>query len=376
MTVRSRWLAVGVVGAALACVDPSDVLFSPAIVSPVEVSPGLFRVTFDPEPDVVRGFTPSGDTIIFRGARGTFPIGDTVWRLLGLDAGGNHGSVEFAGLYRIAITRPLESIWLRTNDRLLTWVQRGNDGSAFWGPGNCPVLRQLAGWRLHVLHLAPGDGQSLRDIPTWDVRPPVSDTIQFDRLRTRFAMRFTPGENEAELGLNPYGPVAAPGTDSAFFSDGQTLWRINLASPPQRDSVGQAIYPAVSADGALFAAVLARGLDSAFSKDSVCRLDGSCCVQEMWNMTEQGWTTVITRRATGDTIAQIDGSEPVFDPTRPRVLVRRRDVLVWVSLADGSETGVPNSTGAFGAAVSPDGKYLAFSKTVSNNTDVYFVKLN
>ena len=375
----SSRLLIAATAFVVACADSGDVLYAPEPVSPIEVQPGFFRVTIDPAPDYVRGFTPQGDTILFRGFRGLIlGTGDSAWQILGAPVAGGHGTREEAALYRAVFTRPIGTIVVRPADRLVTTWQRGNDRT-FDGPAGCEPFNYVRVWRMILWRLPPDDGAALSSIPTWRVRTPTVDTLIFDPnlpvSQIRYRMRFNLAEAEVVSGANPYGPAAATDGSTVVYSDGDNLWRVPLADPAAaRDSLGPGFFPALSPDGSLLASVNPVGLDSSFAADTVFRLLFKC-IQDNWTMTASGFTTTVVKSATGDTVRVVPGTEPVFDPAGTRLFVRRPEGIVAVDLASGVETLLDNTAGAFSLAVSPDGAYLAFSRTVSRNTDVYYVTL-
>jgi hypothetical protein len=354
-----------------ACAEPSDILYTQPLVTGVEVAPGLFQVTVDPNPDQVRGFTPTGDTILFRALRNT--ANGPRWEMLGIPAAGGVGFVEHAGLYRAALRVSLGTLVSGTEDRLLTWWLPGNDGTSF-GPAGCFRVRTLPVWTFAVLRLEPQDGAPLSGIPSREVVTPTATTTLDTPGLISFRLRFTPAEVDADLGANPFGPAIAPAATTGFYSDGDAVWRFDPSSPgTAADSIGPGFYPAVSPDGALLARVVPQGADSATTKDSVSGGLRSC-TQVNVSYTAATWTTVVTRLATGDTVAKLNGTEPVFDPAGARVLVRRATGLVFVDLASKAETALENTTGAFAVAISPSGQYVAFSRG-TKNVDVFYVKL-
>jgi hypothetical protein len=355
---------------AMACADPGDVLYTPPPLPPIEVAPGLFRVTFDPAPDYVRGFTPTGDTILFARHITTPP---TRTEIRGLAATGGPG-IEQVYIYRAALNLPFGTLVSRDSDRFVAWWQPGTDGLSY-GPAGCPNQRTLPAWMYGIVRLPPHDGGALSSLPTWVVRTPTSDTLINTALLLALAVRFDFGESAAEAGGNPFGPVAALDAPQGYYVSGDTVWRIQLhdAAVPAVE-IGPGIFPAVSPDGSLLAVAVPVGVDSTFvSRTTGTGLRG--CRQDAWTLTTTSWTTVVTHVVGGDTVATFDGTEPRFDADGTRIVVSRPAGLVWVDLATKAATAIPNTAGASNAAVSPDGIYLAFTLVVNQNADVYFVQL-
>ena len=362
------------VSAVAACADPSDVLYQAGPVPPLEVKPGLFRLTFDPHGDYVRGFTTTGDTILFRGQR-SIAVGD-VWQILGVPVAGDP-TAEQVHLYRSALRQPLGSLEAVDQARFLSWWQPGTDGS-FYGPAGCPgpASRRLQAWMQGVFRLPNVDGAALSSVPFWLILTPSADTLVNSSALIEFRTRFDFAQIEAERGANAFGPNVSTDGRTGFYSDGELVWRFDPTSAiPAPDSITHAIFPRVSPDGARLAVAVPEGVDSV-EKVTNGSTGVRQCLQDEWSLTATGWHVVVTNLGGGDTVRVVRGTEPVFDSAGARIVVRRGTGLVLVDLASGAESPVPGTEGAFAAAWSPDGSYLAFSATVSNNTDVYFVKLN
>ena len=72
-----------------------------------------------------------------------------------------------------------------------------------------------------------------------------------------------------------------------------------------------------------------------------------------------------------------EGGEPAWAPDASAVYVTRADGAIWRVPVDGSAASRVNGTsGGFEPAVSPDGKFLAFTRlTAAGNHDVYVVRI-
>ena len=89
------WLLAAVL---CGCTEPEDVLFKPPVVEPVDEG-HRFRLTNNPGPDVVRGFTPDGERILYR-SHGLTGFGED-WRILSVPVGGGPAREEGAQSGRV-----------------------------------------------------------------------------------------------------------------------------------------------------------------------------------------------------------------------------------------------------------------------------------
>jgi hypothetical protein len=224
------------------------------------VAAGLFRVTWNPEPDVVRGFTPDG-RIVYR-ARNLSGLGPG-WALLTMDL--VDGSVrEDARIYRLALRDTVAQLVFGPSSRLLVSWRTILD-AGFNCAGQCPAPAAPIGVTVRRLSLT--DGTPLGALPTRSVPLPNHAVLTTGCMDTRFRLR--PAEQEAvERRANPYGPVELPDGSAGYYSDGETVWRYDPADPAAPpDSVGPGAFPALSPDGLRLAAAVPLGLDSAHDHD-------------------------------------------------------------------------------------------------------------
>jgi hypothetical protein len=346
------------------CAEPDDTLFTPPPVPPGEVAPGLFRVTWNPEPDVVRGFTPDG-RIVYRARN--LPGVDSGWALLtiGLADG---AAREEARLYRLALRDTVADLRFGPSARVLvTWRTVPEAGL---NCQSCPAPPAPVDFAVRRLPLT--DGTPLSALPTRGVTLPNHLVATTPCPSTRF--RFRPSEQEAlQRRVNPYGPVERADGTAGFYSDGETLWRYHPADPAAPpDSVGPGAFPALSPDGLRLAAAVPVGLDSTAGQCAV----GLCpCRLETVTITTTGWSVLLYDVAGGTGTPIAAGLEPVFDPLAPRLVVRRADGLYWVDLATGGATAIPGTEGGYAPAVAPDGSILAFTAERFDNPDVFFVRI-
>jgi hypothetical protein len=226
-----------------------------------------------------------------------------------------------------------------------------------------PIVRGFTLWRLQA-----EDGAPLSALATLTRTTPW---LVGNRLR------FTPVAQQLSTWSNPFGPAAARGSSEGFYSDGEVVRRFPLSLESQGDSVATGAFPAVSADDRLFASSVAVGVDST---SSLCRIPnpptGFSCVQENVMMTYTGWETIVVDRTTGAEVLRVAGLEPLFDPVRARIVVRRPESLVWVDLETGSEDSIDGTAGVLALAISPDGSMLAFSRFGASSIDLFVLRVS
>ena len=358
-----------------ACDQPDDTVSVRPLVPPVEIAPGLFRATWNPAPDVVRGFTPDGARIVYQ-ARDLPGFGGG-WYVL--TVGVADGVVrEEAGIYRRAVLDTTAHVLLATTGRLLvTWHTVGPGGVTCGAP-NCPVAPPAIDVALR--RLPPTDGVPLSAVPTREFRIPNHETTpqvcaggSLDPVG-HHRVRLRPVEKEIQLRrVNPFGPVEQADGSAGFFSDGETVWRYDPADPAAPpDSLGPGAFPALSPDGQLLAAAVPLGIDSTSGQ---C-LAGLCpCVQETVTLTASDWEVLVYDLAGGGAGTLGSGLEPAFDPLEARLVVRRPDALYWVSMTTGEATPIAGTEGGYAPAMAPDGSMLAFTAERFGNPDVFFVRI-
>jgi hypothetical protein len=357
---------------AIACGAPDDSLFVAQPQPPLEIASGLYRVTWNAGPDVVRGFSPDGQRIVYQ-SRGLYGFG-AEWHVLTVRV--DDGSVrEEAAVYRLGLADSVGHVVVGSVNRLLVTWRSVPDGviTCEACPPPPPVI-DLAIRRLPLTDAAPIATLPTRAVPLPNHRS--SDTTcgpdpfpnGFHRIRLR------PVEHEVlERRTNPFGPVERADGTAGFYSDGEAVWRYDPADPAAApDSIGPGAFPALSSDGLTLAAAVPLGLDST----SASCASGLCpCRQETVTVTTTGWEVRLYDLAAGTSSPLGPGLEPAFDPLEPRLAVRRPDALYWMDLATGGANPIPGTDGGYAPAVSPDGALLAFTAPRFDNADVFFVRL-
>jgi hypothetical protein len=345
-------------------------------VPPLEIAPGLFRVTWNPAADVVRGFTPGGDRIVYQTR--DLPGFQRGWGMFSV--GVADGAVrEEAGIYRLALPDSTAHIVLGSASRLLiTWHTVG-PGGVTCDNQDCPpppAAIDVALRRLPLTDGVPISALPVREfaIPNHRHEPRTCAGGGVDPAANKF-LRIRPAEREITLRrANPYGPVESADGTAGFFSDGETIWRYDPADPAApADSLGPGAFPALSPDGQRLAVAVPLGLDSSSAQ---CQAGLCPCVQETWTITSTtGWQVMLYDLVSGAVTPLAGGLEPAFDPLEARLVLRRSDGLHWVSLATGEETDILGTDGGYAPAISPDGALLAFTAERYDSPDVFFLRI-
>jgi hypothetical protein len=344
------------------CAEPDDVLFTRPTVPPLEIEPGLFRVTWNPGTDVVRGFTPDGGSILYATSDVPgFGAGSYVLRANLAD-----GAVrEEAAIYRRAVLYTVSHVAVAADRRLLvTWRSLG--------PGavsceECPPPPTAID--VIVRRLPPQDIVPLSAAPTRTITLPNHATNG-----CQHRVRIGPVEREVRARrVNPFGPVELADGSAGFLSDGETVWRYDPADTAAAPvALGPGAFPSLSPDGLRLAAAVPLGLDST---SGTCTFGLCPCVQETVTITTTGWEVVLYDLAANTSTSLAAGLEPTFDPLGDRVAVRRADALYWVDLQTGTADAIPGTEGAYAPVVAPDGSVLAFTAQRFDSPDVFFLRL-
>jgi hypothetical protein len=359
-----RYLAAAIAFSSLACRAPDDIVFTPPVVEPVEES-GRLRVTFNPGPDLVRGFSADGRRILYR-SRGLAGFGDE-WRILSVPVAGGEVREE-AALYRAGLSDPVSTLASDPGGRtLVVWKAIG---PPFMGCGS-PAPTGPTVETLVILRLDEVDGRALSALPITLIPTP---TILGGGTPNQ-QVRILPAELEIRaLGVDPFGPAADPGgAGVGFVSDGELVWRVQLTDPAASlDSIGEGAFPALSSDGTQLAAATPSGTVTTFDTTVVAAGLG-VCVQETVTIRPAAWQVVLYDLGSGTATAIGEGVEPRFDPAGGRLLVRRSEGLYWLDLTSGAASFVSGTEGGYSAAISPDGSTIAFSAMGSEGHDVFLV---
>ena len=349
-----------------ACKSPSDVVFERPGFAPQLDAQGRLRVTFGPGADVMRGFTPDG-RLLFR-ADNLVPFG-AGWVLASVPPSGGQVREEVS-VYRPALTDQMGTLVSDGSRRVL----------AVWKPpipgyDACPAPAPSPPSPVAVLTFAlpAQDGVPIASVPSRVVSTNVAEVAgpADKRVRVTPALR-----DVVQTGANPFGPVIVPGTDDMIYSDGERLWRASVTDTSAVPTLlGDGAYPALSPDGHSLAYARPIGLDST---EQVFTVQAGLvpCVQTQVEITEAGWEIVLQDLESGEDSVLTEGMEPVWDPSAERLVVRGT-TLEWFYFSTQTRVPIEATTGAFAAAISPDGHVLAFSLfSQGTNTDVYYLNVN
>ncbi len=371
---RRAVAAVALLAAGLSiagCDTPDDEIFTPPIVAPIEVD-GRFRVTFNTGADVVRGVTRDGARILYR-SQGLTGFGPE-WRILSIPATGGEVREE-AGLYRAALRDSIAQLRFDAGGRTLVTWKFGPAGIGSCGP---PAAVGPTAMLLVVFRLDEVDGRPVAALPTRVIPTPSVIRSFIGPLRMlHLQVTILPAELEIRtFGVDPYGP-AVDQVGIGYLSDGTTIWRLDLADPTlSPDSIAQGVFPALSTQGDQLAFSVPTGLSSV-TDTTVVPFGLGSCTQETITIRASGWDVVLYDLAAGTSVLLGEGVEPQFDPAGGRVVVRRPDGLYWIDVGTGGASFIAGTEGAYSAAVSPDGSFLAFSaRGGGSGHDVFLLPLN
>jgi hypothetical protein len=358
---RYQRTAIFMVGALLACAQPTDVVVEIPESSPLS-GDGALRLTANPAPDLVRGFLPDG-RLLYR-TSDLIPFGTgTILASLAVSGG---SAREEVGVYRRALRSQMETLAQVPGRRVLGTVNPPLDGLA-----GCPAPAPLPPSALAVtwFELGEADGVPVSGLPSHTASTGAVTVTVPGSLSYR--VRFNPALRDVTvLGANPFGPVLPP-DGTTIYSDGETIWRTTLTDTTgARDSVAWGAYPVLSADAGSLIFARPRIVDSVV-QTYVIVLGLFMCTQEHVILSSGGWDVVRLDLETAATQVLGSGAEPRPDPLAPRLLVRDGS-LFWLSLDGVRSDPIPGTSNAFASAISPDGLFMAFSRRIDDNTDAYF----
>ncbi|HSJ09227.1 MAG TPA: hypothetical protein VK928_04915 [Longimicrobiales bacterium] len=158
-------------------------------------------------------------------------------------------------------------------------------------------------------------------------------------------------------------PSWAPDNQRIVFSDGLNLriWRVGDAASSVVPGTTDGVSAAWSPDGARIAYTRMERVDSiAYS----CFCSRGPNVSESHRRVEYVTRpTIVTVRPDGsDAVVLGDGDEPAWSPDGQFIYARRGENIVRITVAGGAAVPVPQAGFGRAPAVSPDGRWLAFSR--------------
>ena len=367
---RASGLLGGVVVVMLhGCEQPSSIVVEPPPSIPPVTSQGG-RLTFGPDADVARGFTPDGRVVF--STRNLVPFGPE--RIVASIAPEGGPAREEAGIYRLAFRHEVGAIAFAASRRVMAVWAPSAPREFFACPDTAPPPPPVV--HATLFELGPADGTAIPSLPARVV--PVEAVEGEGRIdvggagqTVSFRVRVTPAQREiAAWGTNPFGPALLP-DGSVIFSDGERLWRGRAGDSTAPAPLGTGAFPALDASGTMLAFARPMDVDSTVTVYRIPVFGGDC-VQEHVEVTTSGWRIVLHEIPSGTERVLAEGTEPVFDPAAPRLLYRAGAGLRWVGL-DGTDLGeFAGTAGAFAPAVSPDGALGAYSWSGPDGVDVYF----
>ncbi|MEX1050287.1 MAG: hypothetical protein WEC54_01935, partial [Gemmatimonadales bacterium] len=350
------------------------VLYEPEASVPVEVSPGLFRLTTNTGPDYVRGVLADGRVLyLTSGLEG----GPAAPGIVSVTPDGGPVRSE-AGAYGTVLPGLVINDYYATSTRrtLLTVIPpRGRDH--YCGDIGFPApTPQFVGWRLFVL--PESDGPAFSSLNRFEREFPLFANSGFDpsgRPNQPKRIRLVPALHDADSsGTRSAGPAITASGQYAYLSDMEMIWRIDLSDTTAAPvAVTEGAYPLLSAGGdALF--VARASLTDSLSTPTLVVYGFAGCFQTIVTFTVSEWTTIrIDIAGVEDTIGV--GSEAALLGDSALV-VRRPDGLHALRLSDGVSTRIIEDPTARSPAVAPDGSFIAFTSRRFGNPDVFVLRLD
>jgi len=363
---RTRTLVAVLVSlVALTCGVDDPVIFPAEPSTPVEVRPGIFRLTYHLEADVFPTWTDSV-TVSYRSK--ALPPYDTGFVLLQRSVHGGPATEREVVFRRQALVLslvPVSAPGRGGEMHLVYWMQAKNDAALCALP--CPPAAAQG-----VRVLDPATSDTITELEGW--------TVPFGRITgsgsPQVGLRLVPEDLDARDGwMNPFGPAYGEATTPFYLSSGTAIFRASESgTTPMLDSVTTGSYPALSPDGSLLAFTRTILVDST---TAICTVDFGLgpCIQATVTITEGGREVWVRDLTTGAERSLGAGWAPTFDAAGTRVAVASAAGLDWIDVSTGVRTGIPNTAGAHSPAVSPDGSRLAFVAEWAGQPDVYFLVL-
>ncbi|HUH13158.1 MAG TPA: hypothetical protein VMK65_08610 [Longimicrobiales bacterium] len=173
-------------------------------------------------------------------------------------------------------------------------------------------------------------------------------------------------------------PSWAPDGSRLVFSDGLRLlvWTAGAGDPVPIPGTEDGVSPAWSPAGDWIAYTrLARG-DSAVSECSFYTSLSTVCHERRVAYAVTAREVVVVSPDGGQTREVLDGEQPAWNPGGTTLYVRRGGHIWRQSLLGGAAQRLPGTDGGGEPAVSPDGRFLAFTRLSSaGNHDVWVLPL-
>lgn len=176
----------------------------------------------------------------------------------------------------------------------------------------------------------------------------------------------------------PSGPSWSPDGDRIVTSDGLRLliWDLTETDPLQIPGTDDGIRPAWSPTGEWIAYEhLQRGMQSSAFCEHRNQFGTLSCAEQRIQWTIDAIEIVIIRSDGSDSQVLASGSGPTWSSDGQHVFYVGPDGIRSVSVDGTDDSAVPGTEGGDDPAVSPDGRWLAFSRTGTAGRDVWIVEL-
>jgi Tol biopolymer transport system component len=175
-------------------------------------------------------------------------------------------------------------------------------------------------------------------------------------------------------------PTWSPDGQRLVYSDGLQLysWIVGPAAPAPIPNTMDGVSPAFSPDGSVIAfARLSRG--DSITVNCSCTTGGAPFPFRRTHYTVTGRAITLINADGGTPVVVTEGEEPAWSPDGGTLYYRNGDELYRIARAGGTPEKLPNTEDGHSPAVSPDGRWLAFSRTpvmFNPNGNIWILNLN
>ncbi len=179
-------------------------------------------------------------------------------------------------------------------------------------------------------------------------------------------------------GRPPTQPSWSPDGTRLVFSDGLHLstWDLSANDPQQIPGTDDGIRPAWSPTGEWISyELLLRGLQLTTFCEHRDSFGVVGCAELRTQWTIDGQQIVIVRPDGSETRVLASGSGPTWSGDGQRVFYTAPDGIRSVALDGSDDLGIPGAEAGDEPAVSPDGRWLAFSRSDAGGRDVWIAQL-